>query len=95
MPVSLAREGHGEVIAAGQIGPGTGKAMLDHWNTGDLLAQSRLMCQASLHRNQCFSMLDPHANRADRIVAGISGYLIIAMLGRSAKEFPDSKPESP
>ena len=27
-----------------------------------------------------FSMLDPHANRADRIVAGISGYLIIALL---------------
>lgn len=27
-----------------------------------------------------FSMLDPHANRADRIVAGISGYLIIAFL---------------
>jgi hypothetical protein len=27
-----------------------------------------------------FSMLDPHASRADRIVAGISGYLIIAFL---------------
>lgn len=27
-----------------------------------------------------FSMLDPHANRADRIVAGISGYLIMALL---------------
>lgn len=27
-----------------------------------------------------FSMLDPHANRADRIVAGISGYLILAFL---------------
>jgi hypothetical protein len=27
-----------------------------------------------------FSMFDPHANRADRIVAGISGYLIIAFL---------------
>jgi hypothetical protein len=27
-----------------------------------------------------FSMFDPHANRADRIVAGISGYLIIALL---------------
>jgi hypothetical protein len=27
-----------------------------------------------------FSMLDPNANRADRIVAGISGYLIIAFL---------------
>jgi len=27
-----------------------------------------------------FSMLDPYANRADRIVAGISGYLIIAFL---------------
>lgn len=27
-----------------------------------------------------FSMLDPHANRADRIVAGISGYLIMAFL---------------
>jgi voltage-gated potassium channel len=27
-----------------------------------------------------FSLLDPHANRADRIVAGISGYLIIALL---------------
>jgi voltage-gated potassium channel len=27
-----------------------------------------------------FSMFDPHASRADRIVAGISGYLIIALL---------------
>jgi voltage-gated potassium channel Kch len=27
-----------------------------------------------------FSMLDPHATRADRIVAGISGYLILALL---------------
>lgn len=27
-----------------------------------------------------FSMFDAHANRADRIVAGISGYLIIALL---------------
>ncbi len=27
-----------------------------------------------------FAMLDPHASRADRIVAGISGYLIIAFL---------------
>jgi hypothetical protein len=27
-----------------------------------------------------FAMLDPHANRTDRIVAGISGYLIIALL---------------
>ena len=27
-----------------------------------------------------FSMLDPHANRADRVIAGISGYLIIALL---------------
>jgi hypothetical protein len=27
-----------------------------------------------------FSMFDPHANRADRIVAGISGYLILAFL---------------
>jgi voltage-gated potassium channel Kch len=27
-----------------------------------------------------FAMLDPHASRADRIVAGISGYLVIAFL---------------
>jgi hypothetical protein len=27
-----------------------------------------------------FSMLDPNANRADRVIAGVSGYLIIALL---------------
>ena len=44
---------------------------------GGLLVLLQLMLVLLVFR---FSMLDPDASRADRIVAGISGYLIIALL---------------